>query len=69
MTVAAALGIVKYKVSTLIPLRRLPAAHWIEGKPLESIWILTRRAKDGCTVTEVRHEPPRRTRAFRQRRA
>jgi hypothetical protein len=38
-----ALDIVDYKVAALIPLRRLPAMHWIEGKPLESIWILTPR--------------------------
>jgi hypothetical protein len=35
------LDIVDYKVAALVPLRRLPAMHWIEGKPLESIWILT----------------------------
>jgi hypothetical protein len=38
-----ALNIVEYKVAALVPIRRLPAAHWIEGKPLESIWILTPR--------------------------
>jgi hypothetical protein len=38
-----ALRIVRYKVAALIPLRRLPAAHWLEGKPLERIWLLTPR--------------------------
>jgi hypothetical protein len=41
--VERALAIVKYKVAALVPIRRLPAAHWIERKPLESIWILTPR--------------------------
>jgi hypothetical protein len=38
-----ALDTVDYKVAALVPLRRLPAMHWIEGKPLESIWVLTPR--------------------------
>jgi hypothetical protein len=41
--VERALGIVENKVAALVPIRRLPAAHWIEGKPLESIWLLTPR--------------------------
>ena len=41
--VERALTIVEFKVAALVPLRRLPAAHWIEGWPLESIWILTPR--------------------------
>jgi hypothetical protein len=42
--VERAFTIVEYKVAVLVPLRRLPAAHhWIEGKPLESIWYLTPR--------------------------
>src|SRR5262249_23642187 len=38
-----ALAIVDYKVAALVPLRPLPAMRWIEGKPLESIFILTPR--------------------------
>ena len=38
-----ALAIVTYKVAMLVPLRRLPAAHWLERMPLESILLLTPR--------------------------
>lgn len=41
--VERALAIVRHKVAALVPLRRLPAAHWLEGKPLETIWLLTPR--------------------------
>ena len=27
----------------LVPLRRLPAAHWLEHLPLETVWLLTPR--------------------------
>jgi hypothetical protein len=27
----------------LVPLRRLPAAHWLEHVPLETVWLLTPR--------------------------
>jgi hypothetical protein len=37
------LELARYKVAALVPLRRLPAAHWLEGKPLETIWLLTPR--------------------------
>jgi hypothetical protein len=41
--VECCLTVVRYKVAALVPLRRLPAAHWLEGKPLETIWLLTPR--------------------------
>jgi hypothetical protein len=41
--VERALAIVRYKVAALAPLRRLPAAHWLQGQPLETIWLLTPR--------------------------
>jgi hypothetical protein len=41
--VERALAVVEYKVAALVPIRRLPAAHWIEALPLETIWILTPR--------------------------
>jgi hypothetical protein len=41
--VTRALRIVRYKVAALVPLRRLPAAHWLECLPLETIWLLTPR--------------------------
>jgi hypothetical protein len=31
------------KVAVLMPLRRLPAAHWLRRLPLETIWLLTPR--------------------------
>jgi hypothetical protein len=37
------LTIVAYKVAVLVPLRRLPAAHWLERLPLETIYLLTPR--------------------------
>jgi hypothetical protein len=41
--VERALAVVEYKVAALVPIRRLPAAHWVEALPLETIWILTPR--------------------------
>lgn len=41
--VARSLAIVRFKVAALVPLRRLPAAHWLERLPLETIYILTPR--------------------------
>jgi hypothetical protein len=41
--VERALAIVEFKVAALVPVRRLPAAHWLQGKPLETIWLLTPR--------------------------
>jgi hypothetical protein len=41
--VERALDVATLKVATLVPLRRLPAMHWIASKPLETIWILTPR--------------------------
>ena len=41
--VERALSVVNYKVAALVPLRRLPAAHWLDGLPLETIWLLTPR--------------------------
>jgi hypothetical protein len=41
--VERALAIVEFKVAALVPVRRLPAAHWLRGKPLETIWLLTPR--------------------------
>jgi hypothetical protein len=38
-----AFDIATYKVAALVPLRRLPAARWLERTPLETIWILTPR--------------------------
>lgn len=38
-----ALEIATFKVAMLVPLRRLPAAHWLERLPLETIWLLTPR--------------------------
>jgi hypothetical protein len=38
-----ALQIATFKVAMLVPLRRLPAAHWLEGLPLETIWLLSSR--------------------------
>jgi hypothetical protein len=56
--VECALAIVKYKVAALIPLRRLPAAHWIEGKPLETIWLLTPRPSlPPASYIRAGHEP------------
>jgi hypothetical protein len=38
-----ALEIAIFKVAVLVPLRRLPAAHWLRDLPLETIWLLTPR--------------------------
>ena len=38
-----ALDIATYKVAMLMPLRRLPAAHWLQRLPLESVYLLTPR--------------------------
>jgi hypothetical protein len=38
-----AIEIVIYKVAMLVPLRRLPAAHWLRRLPLETIYLLTPR--------------------------
>jgi hypothetical protein len=40
---ARALEIATFKVAMLVPLRRLPAAHWLEHVPLETVWLLTPR--------------------------
>jgi hypothetical protein len=38
-----ALSIAKYKVAMLCLLRRLPAAHWLQSLPLQTIYFLTPR--------------------------
>jgi hypothetical protein len=38
-----AVGLATYKVAAIIPLRRLPAAHWLKHLPLETIYLLTPR--------------------------
>jgi hypothetical protein len=38
-----ALEVATYKVAMIVPLRRLPAAHWLERMPLESVYLLTPR--------------------------
>jgi hypothetical protein len=38
-----ALEIATHKVAMLVPLRRLPAAHWLARLPLETVWLLTPR--------------------------
>jgi hypothetical protein len=40
---ARALEITTFKVAVLVPLRRLPAAHWLARITLESIYLLTPR--------------------------
>lgn len=40
---ARALEVATFKVAMLVPLRRLPAAHWLERMPLETIYLLTPR--------------------------
>lgn len=40
---ARALAIVTYKVAMIVPLRRLPAARWLERLPLETVYLLTPR--------------------------
>jgi hypothetical protein len=37
------LAIATFKVAMLCPLRRLPAAHWLQRLPLESVYQLTPR--------------------------
>jgi hypothetical protein len=38
-----ALEIATHKVAMLVPLRRLPAARWLGGLPLETVWVMTPR--------------------------
>jgi hypothetical protein len=38
-----ALEIATFKVAILVPLRRLPDAHWLARLPLETTWLLTPR--------------------------
>ena len=38
-----ALEIATCKVAMLVPLRRLPAARWLQRLPLETVWLLTPR--------------------------
>ena len=38
-----ALEVATFKVAMLCPLRRLPAAHWLQRMPLETIYLLTPR--------------------------
>jgi hypothetical protein len=38
-----ALDIAAYKVAVIMPLRRLPAARWLESLPLETVYLLTPR--------------------------
>jgi hypothetical protein len=38
-----ALEVATYKVAMLTPLRRLPAARWLERMPLETVYLLTPR--------------------------
>jgi hypothetical protein len=38
-----AIEVVHYKVAMLTPLRRLPAARWLQKLPLETVWLLTPR--------------------------
>ena len=38
-----AVAIVAFKVAMLVPLRRLPAAHWLQRLPLQTIYLLTPR--------------------------
>jgi hypothetical protein len=38
-----AIEVVHYKVAMLVPLRRLPAARWLQKLPLETIYLLTPR--------------------------
>jgi hypothetical protein len=38
-----ALEIATFKVAMIMPLHRLPAAHWLERLPLETIWLMTPR--------------------------
>jgi hypothetical protein len=38
-----ALAIATNKVAMIMPLPRLPAAHWLQGLPLETIWVMTPR--------------------------
>jgi hypothetical protein len=38
-----ALEVATYKVAILVPLRRLPAARWLQGLPLETVYLLTPR--------------------------
>jgi hypothetical protein len=38
-----ALAIATYKVAMIMPMRRLPAAHWLQQLPLETIHMLTPR--------------------------
>jgi hypothetical protein len=38
-----ALDVAIFKVAMLMPLRRLPAAHWLQRLPLETVYLLTPR--------------------------
>jgi hypothetical protein len=38
-----ALEIAIFKVAMLVPLRRLPAAHWLQRLPLETVYLLSPR--------------------------
>jgi hypothetical protein len=38
-----ALAVAIAKVAVLVPLARMPAAHWLERLPLETVWLLTPR--------------------------
>ena len=38
-----ALEVATYKVAMIVPLRRLPAARWLERMPLETVYLLTPR--------------------------
>ena len=38
-----AIELVTYKVAMLVPLQRLPAARWLQGMPLETVYLLTPR--------------------------
>lgn len=40
---ARALEVAAYKVAMIVPLRRLPAARWLERMPLETLYLLTPR--------------------------
>jgi hypothetical protein len=53
-----ALKITTFKVAMLVPLRRLPAARWLERLPLETVWLLTPRPlMPPGNYIEVGHKP------------
>jgi hypothetical protein len=43
--VERALMIAVFKVAVIMPLRRLPAAHWLKRLPLETIYLLSPRPR------------------------